>query len=120
MTRLPLRPAFSRRSLSGRAYFAECCHWVDVIDYLSGGLRFMRVAAFGGLDVPNTHVALADNAGTIIDYEGGIRASLNFTYFTNQPEVHTSGLQGTNGQIGGDSDRGRDLAIPHHTRHPPP
>lgn len=106
MTRLPLRPAFSRRSLSGGAYFAECCHWFDVIDYLSGGLRFTRVAAFGGLDVPNTHVDLADNAVTIIDYEGGIRASVNFTYFTDQPEFNTFGLQGTDGKIRGDTDRG--------------
>lgn len=106
MTRLPLRPAFSRMALSGGAYFAECCHWFDVIDYLAGGLRFERVAAFGGLDVPNTHVDLADNAVTIVDYEGGIRASVNFTYFTNQPEFNTFGLQGTDGKIRGDTDQG--------------
>ncbi len=106
MTRLPLRPAFSKRSLSGGAYFAECCHWFDVIDYLSGGLRFRRIAAFGGLDVPNTHIDLADNAVTIVEYAGGVRASFNFTYFTDQPEFNTFGLQGTDGKIRGDTDQG--------------
>ena len=111
MTRLPLRPAFSRRSLSGGAYFAECCHWFDVIDYLTGGLHFTRVSAFGGLDVPNTHVDLADNAVTIVEYEGGIRASVNFTYFTDQPEFNTFGLQGTEGKIRGDTDQGGSYVL---------
>ncbi len=106
MTRLPLRPAFSRKDLSGGAYFAECCHWFDVIDYLLDGCRFTKVAAFGGLDRPNTHVDLADNAVTIIEYEGGFRASVNFTYFTDQPEFNTFGLQGTDGKIRGDTDHG--------------
>jgi predicted dehydrogenase len=106
MTRLPLRPAFSRRDLSGGAYFAECCHWFDVIDYLVDGRAFTKVAAFGGLDLPDTHVDLADNAVTIVEYQGGFRASVNFTYFTDQPEFNTFGLQGTDGKIRGDTDRG--------------
>ena len=104
MTRRPLRASHSRRELSGGTYLAENCHWLDLFEYFQPGARFVRVAAFGGLDVPNTHVDFPDNAVTIIEYTTGVRASLNFTYFTDQPEHNVWGIQGTGGKIRGDTE----------------
>src|SRR5206468_11278663 len=84
--------------LSGGPYLAECCHWLDLFEFFQSRARFTRVAAFGGLDVPNTHVDFPANAVTIIDYNTGVRGSLNFTYFTDQPEYNVWGIQGTGGQ----------------------
>jgi predicted dehydrogenase len=106
MTRRPLRASHNRRELSGGPYLAECCHWLDLLEYMQPGpgARFTRVAAFGGLDVPDTHVDFADNAVTIIEYESGIRASLDFTYFTDQPEYNVFGMQATGGKLRGDTE----------------
>jgi predicted dehydrogenase len=105
MTRMPLRPSHNRRELSGGPYLAECCHWLDLFEFFQPGARFTRVAAFGGLDVANTHVDFADNAVTIIDYDSGVRGSLNFTYFTAQPEYNVFGIHGTDGKIRGDTEQ---------------
>jgi predicted dehydrogenase len=105
MTRMPLRPSHNRRELSGGPYLAECCHWLDLMEFFQPGARFTRVASFGGLDLPNTHVDFADNAVTIVDYDSGVRGSLNFTYFTNQPEYNVFGIQGTDGKIRGDTEQ---------------
>ena len=105
MTRMPLRPSHNRKELSGGPYLAECCHWLDLMEFFQPGARFTRVAAFGGLDLPNTHVDIADNAVTIVDYDSGVRGSLNFTYFTAQPEYNTFGVQGTDGKIRGDTEQ---------------
>ena len=60
--------------------------------------------------MPNTHVDFPDNGVTIIEYDTGVRGSLNFTYFTDQPEYNVWGLQGTGGKIRGDTeDAGRFL-----------
>ena len=104
MARRPLRASHNRRDLSGGAYLADCCHWLDLFEYFQPGARFTRVAAFGGLDVPNTHVDFPDNAVTIIEYNTGVRGSLNFTYFTDQPEQSVWGIQGTGGKIRGDNE----------------
>jgi predicted dehydrogenase len=105
MTRLPLRASHNRLELSGGPYLVECCHWLDLFEFFQPGARFTRVAAFGGLDVPNTHVDFPDNAVTIIDYNTGVRGSLNFTYFTDQPEYNVWGIQGTGGKIRGDTEQ---------------
>lgn len=105
MTRLPLRASHNRFELSGGPYLAECCHWLDLFEFFQPGARFTRVAAFGGLDVPNTHVDFPDNAVTIIEYNTGVRGSLNFTYFTDQPEYNVWGIQGTRGKIRGDTEQ---------------
>ncbi|MHB8618986.1 MAG: Gfo/Idh/MocA family protein, partial [Chloroflexota bacterium] len=105
MTRFPLRASHNRRELSGGPYLAECCHWLDLFEFFQPGARFSRVSAFGGLDVPGTHVDFADNAVTIIEYDNGVRASLNFTYFTEQPEYNVFGIQGTDGKIRGDTEQ---------------
>jgi myo-inositol 2-dehydrogenase/D-chiro-inositol 1-dehydrogenase len=105
MTRMPLRPSHNRRELSGGPYLAECCHWLDLMEFFQPGARFTRVAAFGGLDLPDTHVDFADNAVTIVDYDSGVRGSLNFTYFTHQPEYNVFGIQGTGGKIRGDTEQ---------------
>ncbi len=105
MARRPLRASHNRRELSGGTFLAECCHWLDLFEFFQPGARFKRVAAFGGLDVPNTHVDFPDNAVTIIDYNTGVRGSLNFTYFTAQPEYSVWGIQGTRGKIRGDTEQ---------------
>ncbi len=104
MTRLPLRETYNRLELSGGAFLAECCHWLDLFEFFQPGARFTRVAAFGGLDVPNTHVDFPDNAVTIVEYNTGVRGSLNFTYFTDQPEYNVWGIQGTAGKVRGDTE----------------
>jgi predicted dehydrogenase len=105
MTRMPLRPSHNRRELSGGPYLAECCHWLDLFELFQPGAHFTRVAAFGGLYLPNTHVDIADNPVTIVEYDTRVRASLNFTYFTDQPEYNVFGIQGTNGKLRGDTDQ---------------
>jgi predicted dehydrogenase len=113
MHRMPLRPTHARRERSGGAYLAECCHWFDLFDHFLGGARFRRVAAFGGLDRPdlNVHLDFADNAVAIVEYEGGVRASLGFTYFTDQPEHNVFGVVGTRGKLRGDTDRAGRLVV---------
>jgi predicted dehydrogenase len=111
MTRMPLRPSHNRRELSGGPYLAECCHWLDLFEFFQPGARFTRIAAFGGLDVPGTHVDIPDNAVTIIDYDTGVRGSLNFTYFTDQPEYNVFGIQGTTGKIRGDTEQGGHFVL---------
>jgi predicted dehydrogenase len=113
MYRMPLRPTHARHARSGGAYLAECCHWLDLFDYFLGGARFKRVAAFGGLDRPdlNPHLDFADNAVAIVEYEGGVRGSLDFTYFTDQPEHNVFGVAGTRGKLRGNTDRAGRLVV---------
>ncbi|MBI3973900.1 MAG: Gfo/Idh/MocA family oxidoreductase [Chloroflexi bacterium] len=113
MYRMPLRPTPARRERSGGAYLAECCHWFDLFDYFLGGARFKRVAAFGGLDRTdvNPHMDFADNAVAIVEYESGVRASLNYTYFTDQPEHNVFGVVGTRGKLRGDTDQAGRLVV---------
>lgn len=103
MHRMPFRPAHSVRERSGGAFIAECCHWLDLFDYFQGGARFTRVASFGGLDV-NTHQDFQDNAVTIVEYDTAVRASLNFTYFVDQPEHNLFGVVGSKGKLRGDTE----------------
>jgi predicted dehydrogenase len=117
MTRGPLRASHNRLELSGGPYLAECCHWLDLFEYFQPGARFTRVAAFGGLDAPNTHVDFPDNGVTIIEYTTGVRGNLNFTYFTDQPEYNVWGIHGTGGKIRGDTeDAGRFVMFSGPTR----
>lgn len=105
MHRMPFRPAHSKLEISGGAFVSECCHWFDLFDYFQGeGAQFSRVASFGGLDVVADQ-DFADNAVTIIEYTSGVRASLNYAYFVDQPEYKTFGVAGTKGKLRGDTDR---------------
>ncbi len=106
MHRMPLRPTHAKQERSGGAYLAENCHWFDLFDHFLGGARFTRVAAFGALDRRdvNPHMDFADNAVTIVEYESGVRGSLNYTYFTDQPEYNVFGVVGTRGKLRGDTD----------------
>ncbi len=103
MHRMPLRPTHSSRERTGGAFTAECCHWFDLFDLFQGGARFRRVASFGGLDV-NGHMDFADNAVTIVEYDTGVRASLNYTYFTDQPGHQLFGVVGTRGKLRGETE----------------
>lgn len=105
MYRMPFRAVYTKRERSGGALVAECCHWFDLFDYFQGGgSEFRRVASFGGIDV-TSHQDFEDNAVTIVEYSSGVRASLNFAYFVDQPEHNTFGVVGTWGKLRGDTDR---------------
>jgi predicted dehydrogenase len=113
MHRMPLRPTHARQGRSGGAYLAENCHWFDLFDYFLGSARFKRVASFGGLDRRdvNPHMDFPDNAVAIVEYESGVRASLNYTYFTDQPEHNVFGVVGTRGKLRGDTEGAGRLVV---------
>jgi predicted dehydrogenase len=110
MYRMPFRDAHAWRELSGGAYVAECCHWFDLFDYWQGGAQFQRVAGFGGQDV-NMEQDFQDNAVTAVEYASGVRATLNFVYFMDQPEHNMFGVVGTEGKLRGDTDAAGHLIV---------
>ncbi len=99
MFRMPFRGVYSRRELSGGPFIAENCHWFDLFGLFNGEQRFRKACAFGGLDVLKDRQEIDDNAVCIVEYENAVRASLNFTYFTDQPEHVLFGLVGDQGKI---------------------
>jgi hypothetical protein len=60
---------------------------------------FKRICTFGGLDVLGSQQEIDNNAVCIIDYANGVRASINYTYFTDQPKHNQFGLVGDQGKI---------------------
>lgn len=103
--RMPFRPGYRRRELSGGAYVAKICHWLDLFHFWNHESPFSRIAAFGGLDVHDAIQDFQDHAVCIIEYANGVRATINFTYFTDQPQHNTFGLVGTGGKITGDTEQ---------------
>jgi predicted dehydrogenase len=99
MFRMPFRGVYSRKELSGGPFIAENCHWFDLFGFFNAEERFRKVCAFGGLDVLKDRQEIEDNAVCIVEYENAVRASLNFTYFTDQPEHVQFGLVGDQGKI---------------------
>ena len=63
-----------------------------------------RHFTFGGLDVLSHHQEVDDNAVCIIEYANKVRASINFTYFTDQPKHSQFGLVGDGGKMIADTD----------------
>ncbi|NLE75974.1 MAG: Gfo/Idh/MocA family oxidoreductase, partial [Chloroflexi bacterium] len=110
MFRMPFRATHATRERAGGALVAECCHWLDLFDYFQGGAQFQRVAGFGGIDV-NTHQDFQDNAVTIVEYASGVKASLNFAYFVDQPEHNTFGIVGSAGKLRGNTDEAGNLVV---------
>ncbi len=102
--RMPFRANYRDVANSGGAYIAEICHWFDLFRYWNKDVRFRRVAAFGGLDVHKDIQTFADNAVSMIEYENDVRATINFTYFTDQPQHNVFGLVGTEGKLSGDTE----------------
>ena len=108
MFRMPFRPAYSNRATSGGAFVAEVCHWFDLFHLFNSGTPFKKICTFGGLDVLGARQEIDDNAVCIIEYENGVRASINYTYFTDQPKHNQFGLVGELGKIVADTeDAGR-------------
>lgn len=104
MHRMPLRATHCKRERTGGSFLVESCHWFDLFDFFQGGAQFDRVASFGGLDA-SPHQDFADNAVTIVEYNTGVRASLNFSYFADLPEHNVFGVVGTRGKLRGDTDQ---------------
>ena len=104
MFRMPFRAGYTRREISGGPFIAEVCHWFDLFHYFNGEEKFRKVCAFGGLDVLKGHQDFEDHAVFIAEYENSVRASLNFTYFTDQPRHNLFGLVGESGKITADTD----------------
>jgi predicted dehydrogenase len=104
MFRMPFRPAYAKWATSGGAFVAEVCHWFDLFHLFNSEQPFSKICTFGGLDVLGDQQEIDDNAVCIIEYENGVRASINYTYFTDQPKHNQFGLVGDRGKIVADTD----------------
>jgi predicted dehydrogenase len=104
MFRMPFRPAYAKWATSGGAFVAEVCHWFDLFHLFNSENPFKKICTFGGLDVLGAQQEIDDNAVCIIEYENGVRASINYTYFTDQPKHNQFGLVGDLGKIIADTD----------------
>ena len=69
---------------SGGPLVEESVHFFDLFNWLSES-ESIRVCSFGGGDVLKDFQGV-DNAQVIVEYEGGIRANLNFYCFTYSPK----------------------------------
>jgi predicted dehydrogenase len=104
MFRMPFRPAYAKWATSGGALVAEVCHWFDLFHLFNSETPFRKICTFGGLDVLGAQQEIDDNAVCIIEYANGVRASINYTYFTDQPRHNQFGLVGDLGKIVADTD----------------
>ncbi|SFN52413.1 Gfo/Idh/MocA family protein [Variovorax sp. OV329] len=109
--RMPFRPGYRQRAVSGGAFVAEICHWINLFSLFNDEHPFSRLCSFGGLDVLGGQQDFEDNAVTLIEYENGVRASLNFSYFTDYPRHNLFGLVGANGKLVGDTDGAGRLQV---------
>jgi predicted dehydrogenase len=104
MFRMPFRPAYAKWASSGGALVAEVCHWFDLFHLFNSWSPFEKVCTFGGLDVLGAQQEIDDNGVSIIEYANGVRGSINYTYFTDQPKHNQFGLVGDRGKIIADTD----------------
>jgi len=104
MFRMPFRGAYAKRETSGGAFVAEVCHWFDLFHLFNSEIEFKKICAFGGLDILTGQQEIDDNAVCIIEYANSVRASINYTYFTDQPKHNLFGLVGDRGKIIADTD----------------
>jgi predicted dehydrogenase len=104
MFRMPFREAYSKRENSGGPFVAEVCHWFDLFHLFNSEKEFKKICTFGGLNVLSEQQEIEDNAVCIIEYTNNVRASINYTYFTDQPKHNLFGLVGDKGKITADTD----------------
>lgn len=89
---------------SGGTLVEKCCHFFDLMNVLANG-RPLRVMASGAQDVNHLDERyggetpdILDNAFVIVDYENGIRASLDLCMFAeasaNEQEISVVGSTG--------------------------
>lgn len=102
MFRMPFRAPYAKWESSGGALVAELCHRFDLFQLFNSEEKFSRVCTFGGLDVLNAQQEVDDNGVCIVEYENNVRATINYTYFTDQPKHNLFGLVGDDGKIIGD------------------
>ncbi|MBN1558166.1 MAG: Gfo/Idh/MocA family oxidoreductase [Lentisphaerae bacterium] len=104
MFRMPFRPVYANWAASGGPFMAEVCHWFDLFHMFNAWTPFKKVCAFAGLDVLGDRQEIDDNAVCIIEYANGVRAGINYTYFTDQPQHNLFGVVGDGGKITADTD----------------
>jgi len=104
MFRMPLRTGYTKWETGGGAFVTEICHWIDLFQLFNSETPFKKICTFGGLDVLSQQQEVDDNGVCIIEYENDVRASINFTYFTDQPKHSQFGLVGDGGKIIADTD----------------
>jgi predicted dehydrogenase len=104
MFRMPLREGYTKWETGGGAFITEICHWIDLFQLFNSETAFKKICTFGGLNVLSQQQEVDDNAVCIIEYENDVRASINFTYFTDQPQHSLFGLVGDKGKIIADTD----------------
>jgi predicted dehydrogenase len=104
MFRMPFRAGYTKWENSGGAFLAEICHWIDLFQLFNSEQKFTKICTFGGLDVLSHCQEVDDNAVCIIEYANKVRASINFTYFTDQPKHSLFGLVGDAGKMIADTD----------------
>ncbi|MDH3294952.1 MAG: Gfo/Idh/MocA family oxidoreductase [Acidimicrobiia bacterium] len=89
---------------TGGTLVEKCCHYFDLMNLIAGS-RPHRVYASGGQDVNHLDEVydgrpsdILDNAFVIVDYENGLRASLDLCMFAeasrNQEEISVVGDRG--------------------------
>ncbi len=89
---------------TGGTLVEKCCHYFDLMNHIAG-TRPVRVMASGAQDVNHLDEVydgevpdIIDNAFVIVEYEGGLRASLDLCMFaeasTNQEELSVVGDHG--------------------------
>lgn len=91
-------------SNTGGTLVEKCCHYFDLMNHIAG-VRPVRVMASGAQDVNHLDEVyggevpdIIDNALVIVEYEGGLRASLDLCMFAeasvNQEELSVVGDEG--------------------------
>lgn len=90
---------------SGGAMVEKCCHYFDLFN-VAAGSRPKKVYCAGGMDVnfvdfeqDGERADVIDNSFTIVEFENGVRACLNFCMFAYQPDVQEMMI--VNGDKGG-------------------
>ncbi|MCH2128710.1 MAG: Gfo/Idh/MocA family oxidoreductase [Pirellulaceae bacterium] len=94
----PMRTGWrSSQQLTGGTLLEKNCHHFDMFHWLCDA-QPLRVAAFGGINVLHDREVL-DNAQVLVEYEGGMRASLELCLFAPHGGDTVIGVCGTDGRI---------------------
>lgn len=110
----PMRPGWrSSEALTGGTLLEKNCHHFDLFSWFVGE-KPVRVTATGGTDVL-TDREILDNAQVTVEFEGGIRATLELCLFAPVGGECEIGFVGTGGRI---DTRNQALELDHHRFEP--
>jgi predicted dehydrogenase len=106
----PMRPGWrSSEALTGGTILEKNCHHLDLFNWMTGA-KPKRVMAQGGTNVL-TDREILDNAQILIEYEGGIRATLELCLFAPHGGECEIGACGDLGRI---DTKNQALELVHH------